>query len=56
MALYKLLKNPIDGTTTAVLKQDNPDLKVSIPFDPENIDYQDYLTWVADGNTPEAAD
>ena len=27
-----------------------------IPFDEENIDYQDYLAWVADGNTAEAAD
>ena len=24
----------------------------SIPFDPANTDYQAYLKWVADGNTP----
>ena len=23
-----------------------------IPFDPDNTDYQAYLAWVADGNTP----
>ena len=23
-----------------------------IPFDPDNTDYQAYLKWVADGNTP----
>ena len=23
-----------------------------IPFDPANTDYQAYLKWVADGNTP----
>ena len=27
-----------------------------IPFDPDNTDYQKYLEWVAEGNTPEAAE
>tara|TARA_R100000353_G_scaffold94929_1_gene69555 strand:- start:111 stop:287 length:177 start_codon:yes stop_codon:yes gene_type:complete len=27
-----------------------------IPFDPDNKDYQEYLEWVAEGNTAEAAD
>ena len=27
-----------------------------IPFDPDNMDYQEYLAWVAEGNTAADAD
>jgi len=29
---------------------------VFIPFDPENTDYQEYLKWLDEGNTPLPAD
>jgi len=49
--MYKLLKS-VTGETKAVLK----DGTSSIPFDPDNTDYQQYLAWVAQGNTPTPAD
>jgi hypothetical protein len=37
-----------------ILIKDNE--RVCIPFDPANTDYQEYLKWVAAGNTPQPAD
>ena len=50
--MYKLIKNIDGGESTAVLR----DGKDSIPFDPDNTDYQQYLKWVAEGNEPLPAD
>ena len=52
--IYKLFKN-IDGIEICVLRERDGNV-LSIPFDEANIDYQEYLTWVAEGNTAEPAD
>ena len=51
MTTYKLIKDPISGQVTSVLK----DSGYFVPFDPANTDYQVYLEW-AKTNTAEAAD
>jgi len=53
---YKLFKDPItNAENITVIKKDNYG-DFSIPFDPSNTDYQEYLKWVDEGNTAEAAD
>ena len=54
---YQLINSIFpDGSTnqTSIIKRkiDN----VFIPCDPANTDYQEYLEWVAAGNTAEPAD
>jgi len=52
--MYKQYKDPNGSTNQyAVIRTSD---NASIPFAPDNTDYQAYLKWLADGNTPEAAD
>jgi hypothetical protein len=54
--MYKLHKSTITNEVVSVNKYENGVQVLSIPFDPANTDYQAYLKWVSEGNTPEPAE
>jgi hypothetical protein len=53
MTSYKLLQT---SYSKVIQKTDDNGVVSSIPFDPANTDYQQYLAWLAEGNQPEPAD
>ena len=50
--MYKLNYNIIGTEINSVIRLEDG---ATIPFDPDNSDYQIYLAWVALGNTPAEA-
>ena len=50
--MFKLFNSPIQTPCGVIRISDG----ACIPFDPANTDYQEYLEWITEGNTPEAAD
>ena len=51
--MYKLINHPITQEVTVIFRLAD---YANIPVDPANTDYQAYLKWLAEGNTPEPAD
>ena len=50
MITYKIF------SSTSVFKLVDNAVVMCIPLDPANTDYQEYLKWLAEGNTPQPAD
>jgi len=51
----KVQEYNLDGKLQGILVVNGND-RTCIPFDPDNTDYQQYLKWVEEGNTPLPAD
>jgi hypothetical protein len=51
--MYKQYKNHLGEIADGIVRTTDG---ACIPFDPDNTDYQAYLEWVAEGNTPLPAD
>ena len=53
---YKLIRNSITNNVDTVMCIISETEYKSFAFDESNPDYQEYLEWLDEGNTPEEAD
>jgi hypothetical protein len=51
--MYKSTINNFGGDPVCVIRTSD---NAVIPFDPANTDYQAYLKWLSEGNTPISSD
>ena len=54
--MYRLYKTDVAQETPNAATTVGVKPQVSFLFDPANTDYQAYLKWLEEGNTPEPAD
>ena len=48
--------NDWEGNWASITKKEDGNFVMSIPLCNDNTDYQEYLEWLAEGNTPEEAE
>ncbi len=52
MKTYKLLKGGIENKEYGIIRFNEDGTITSFLFDKDNTDYQEYLKWLEEGNTP----
>ena len=50
--MYKLVNSIETNQLASITKNDGSGVILSIPVNPDNTDYQAYLGWLEEGNTP----